>query len=148
MMSKYVIRTTGRLLLGIAAMLAASATAHATVSVTLECMSNLAHGADTPGVHTLYEVDYDAGTVRNHVVDDDGAPATLNGQPYADRTFRAEITDREIKWTEDMAAGPIYRTLGRYSAQLQSDMVFEGRGTDTVHAVCRLWTPTHQTRQF
>ena len=121
-------------------------TARAGVSVTLECNSST-----HPGLHNLLDLDYAARTVRNYSVNDDGAPYTFNGTPMADRTFPAQVTDKEIMWTEQMAAGPNYLTLGRYSGTLTVEIHFQstrGAATTTNRYQCRRWTPEARQQKF
>lgn len=123
------------------------ATAHAGVSVTLECNS----GGSIPGLHNRLDLDYAAKTVRSYSVNDDGAPYTFNGTPAADRTFPAQVTDKEITWTAQNAGGPSYLTLGRYSGTLTIEIHFQstkGEATTTNRYQCRRWTPEARQQKF
>jgi len=101
-----------------AAIVGLAAGASQAAVVTVECE----YGSQ--GVHALYDIDYDASTVRSYAVNDDGGPATFSEGVFPDRTFPAHITDREITWTDpSWVAGYDNLTLGRLSGTLRDDSV-------------------------
>ena len=110
---------------------------HAAVSVVLECSSSMHN------IHSLYEVDYDARTVRVHAVDDDGLPST---ESNGDHTYPAQITDREITWSEYELSNGSYRRdrLSRTSGKLTvQDEDTGGRVPDYLESnnTCQKYVP-------
>jgi hypothetical protein len=121
---------------------------HAKVSVILECTLNGAKESN----HDLYEIDYDARTVRNHRVNDDGAPALFpDGSRIGENTFPIQISNNEIKWSNVWNAGRIYSMLGRYSGTLTNIIytINEGRWNDpsTTRYHCHPYAPIRR-KQF
>ena len=131
------------LLLGLTILLPASATAYAAASVTLECAPADPKAMRQEGWHSIYEIDYDARTVREHYLDDDGAPIRNS----ADTQSTANVSDQEITWTENMAPGPIYYTLGRFSGTLTAEKHFDG-GIYTIRQQCHPYSLQNRQRQF
>jgi hypothetical protein len=119
-------------------------------TVTLECVQQQV--PPQPHVHNLIVIDFDAGTVRIHAIDDDGAPAVINGLPTYDATDPAQIGDNIITWTDPIRDGTVNYTLGRYSGTETAHSHFTGNsGTVydyTVSFSCHPWNPPKQQRQF
>jgi hypothetical protein len=135
-----------RLLLAFAAMVFTAPPCHAAVSVILECT--------WPGSpsdrHALYEVDYDASTVREHTVDEYGAPAVVNGNTLGDLTIRAQISDTQIKWTDIEAGDGSYRRffLDRYAGTLTVQNYDHINGATGGSTKCHPYVPPHRQKQF
>lgn len=123
-------------------------TAHAN-TVILECGTP---DKNIPHAHALVEFDKSASTVREHMVDDDGVPYTMGGQPTGDFTYPAQISDSTITYTVPLAGGSSQRMLGRYSGNLTSNNVWtDSRGPkqQTNVFACLPWTsPQSQQRRF
>jgi hypothetical protein len=119
-------------------------------AVTLECVQQQV--PPQPHVHSLTVIDFDAGTVRLHAIDDDGAPAMINGMPSHDSTNPAQISDNIITWTDPIPDGAVYYSLGRYSGIETAHSHFTGNsGTVydyTVSFSCHPWTPPKLQKQF
>lgn len=120
----------------------------AAASLILECKTK----GISPPWHNLFEVNYDAHTVRASFVTDDGAPALYpNGSRMEERTYSAQISDKEIKWAFINNTQRIYYTLGRYSGTLTVVMnlaMDDGRWRDPVPArsECKPYAPSRQRK--
>jgi hypothetical protein len=117
---------------------------HAAVSVVLECNSATASKND----HELFELDYDARTVRVHAVDDDGAPAA--DEP-SDRTYPIQVADNEIVWSEyETGDGGYWRDrLGRYSGTLTVEVYDPNVLPNAPHIAsmtCQPYSPNRQKK--
>jgi hypothetical protein len=136
----------GIALLGCATMAFNAAPCRAAELVVLECNSDAT--AAQGNAHYLWEINYDAQTVRNRVVDSDGAPLFAYGQPYGEITSPAKISDNVIEWRVSLPGGygDIFR-LGRYTGT----MAVQGsrsNGNTYYEVQCHPYAPPHRLKQF
>lgn len=88
----------------------------AAVTVTLDCSAPFANQAfpAKPGIHGMIDIDYDANTVRNYAIDDDGVVLTYS----LDKTYPAQVTANEITWRDEYKGVVDVFTLGRITGIL------------------------------
>jgi hypothetical protein len=113
----------------------------AAVPIVLECKI----AGQPADKHDLYELNYDAATVRFHSINNDGTPYQVHGAQVPDLTFRAQITDSEIKWAYQ--ANNTF-TLGRYSATLTQLITLDNGNSQTLTFQCRPYKQPTRQRQF
>src|SRR6185437_2140746 len=117
-------------------------------SVILECIQVDNKGEpvdpDRARIHHLLEINYDARTVRAHLVTADGAPVTIQGYATPDITSPAQIGENEIKWGNPSSS---YFALGRYSGTLTEQTLFAGNvGWRTILSQCQPHAPKRQKK--
>jgi hypothetical protein len=128
-------------LLAFAAMTFIPPEGRAATPVVLECRI----AGQPPDKHDLYEINYDAATVRFHSINNDGAPYQVNGAQVPDQTYRAQITDSEIKWAYQ--ANNTF-TLGRYSGTLTQLLTLDNDNRHTLTFQCKPYRQPTRQRQF
>lgn len=137
------------LVLALAVTMLTATSGHAAGLVILDCtqVNNKGEPVDLERdrIHHLLEINYDAHTVRAHLVTADGAPVTIQGYATPNITSRAQISDNEIKWGNPASS---YFALGRYSGTLTEQTFFAGNvGWRTILSQCRPYAPNRQ-KQF
>jgi hypothetical protein len=94
----------------------------------------------------ILDINYAASTVRDHAVNDDGEPFTLNGGTSSDTTNSATVTDKSISWSENWNAGTNHYTLDRITGKL-TFMYYGDNGQYPAYQ-CQVWTPPNYKPKF
>ena len=118
------------------------------MSVTLACENVSSGPAILGGRHHLVEIDYDAATVHEHTINDNGDPATANGIGFLDDTFPAQVTDSTVVWSYKTSVGVQRNTLGRYSGTLTLDFSGDADAPSSFTLQCQPWTAPARQRKF